>query len=205
MRTTPVVYAIFDLLYLDGHSLMERPYSERRAALESLDLSGTAWRVPAVHPGDGKRLLEATRSQGLEGVVAKRLDTRYEPGRRSGAWLKIKNTHRQEMVIGGWIPGEGRRTARIGALLMGVHENGAFRYAGRVGTGFTEKLLDDLRRRLEPLRRADSPFDAAPKLPREAVFVEPAPGRGDRVPRVDDRAGDARALVQGAAGRQGRA
>ncbi len=173
MRTTPVVYAIFDLLYLDGHSLMERPYSERRAALESLDLSGTAWRVPAVHPGDGKRLLEATRSQGLEGVVAKRLDTRYEPGRRSGAWLKIKNTHRQEMVIGGWIPGEGRRTARIGALLMGVHENGAFRYAGRVGTGFTEKLLDDLRRRLEPLRRADSPFDAAPKLPREAVFVDP--------------------------------
>ncbi len=176
MRTTPVVYAIFDLLYLDGHSLMERPYSERRAALESLELSGPAWRVPAVHPGDGKRLLDATRSQGLEGVVAKRLDTRYEPGRRSGAWLKIKNTHRQEMVIGGWIPGEGRRTARIGALLMGVHEDGAFRYAGRVGTGFTEKLLDDLRRRLEPLRRPDSPFDARggrDRIPREAVFVEP--------------------------------
>jgi bifunctional non-homologous end joining protein LigD len=173
MRTTPVVYAIFDLLYLDGHSLMERHYSERRAALESLELSGPAWRVPAAHPGDGKRLLEATRGQGLEGIVAKRLDTRYEPGRRSGAWLKIKNTHRQEMVIGGWIPGEGRRTARIGALLMGVHENGRFRYAGRVGTGFTEKTLDDLRRRLEPLRRADSPFDNASKLPREAVFVEP--------------------------------
>ena len=173
MRTTPVVYAIFDLLYLDGHSLMERPYSERHAALESLELSGPAWRVPAVHPGDGERLLEATRSQGLEGVVAKRLDTRYEPGRRSGAWLKIKNTDRQEMVIAGWLPGEGRRTDRIGALLVGVHENGKLRYAGRVGTGFTEKTLDDLRRRLSPLKRDTSPFDVAPKLPREAVFVEP--------------------------------
>jgi bifunctional non-homologous end joining protein LigD len=173
MRTTPVVYAIFDLLYLDGHSLMERPYSERRAALESLELSGTAWRVPAVHPGDGKRLLEATRSQGLEGVVAKRLDTRYEPGRRSGAWLKIKNTLRQEMVIAGWLPGEGRRTDRIGALLMGAYDDGELRYAGRVGTGFTEKTLDDLRRRLGPLKRETSPFDVSPKLPREAVFVDP--------------------------------
>ncbi len=85
MRSTPVVYAIFDLLYLDGHSLIDRPYSERRAALESLELSGPAWRVPAAHPGDGARLLEATEKQGLEGVVAKRLDWRYEPGRRSGA------------------------------------------------------------------------------------------------------------------------
>jgi bifunctional non-homologous end joining protein LigD len=171
--STPVVYAIFDLLYLDGRSLLDRPYSERRVVLESLELAGPAWRVPAVHPGDGARLLEATEKQGLEGVVAKRLDWRYEPGRRSGAWLKIKNTMRQELVIAGWIPGEGRRTARIGALLMGVYDDGAFRYAGRVGTGFTEKLLDELRRRLEPLRREESPFDDAPKLPREVVFVEP--------------------------------
>jgi bifunctional non-homologous end joining protein LigD len=172
-RTTPVVYAIFDLLYLDGHSLMERPYTERRAALESLELAGPAWRVPAVHPRDGERLLEATRQQGLEGVVAKRLDTRYEPGRRSGAWLKIKNTLRQEMVIAGWLPGEGRRTDRIGALLAGVYEDGKLRYAGRVGTGFTEKTLDDLRRRMAPLKRDTNPFDIAPKLPRQAVFVEP--------------------------------
>jgi bifunctional non-homologous end joining protein LigD len=171
--STPVVYAIFDLLYLDGHSLMDLAYSERRAKLESLELSGPAWRVPAAHPGHGTALLGATAEQGLEGVVAKRLDTRYEPGRRSGAWLKIKNTVRQELVIAGWIPGEGRRTARIGALLMGFYEDGAFRYAGRVGTGFTEKTLDDLRRRLAPLGREASPFDIAPKLPREAVFVEP--------------------------------
>ena len=171
--STPVVYAIFDLLYLDGHSLMELPYRERRARLESLELSGPAWRVPAAHPGQGTALLDATAKQGLEGVVAKRLDSRYEPGRRGGAWVKVKNTLRQELVIGGWIPGEGRRTARIGALMVGVYEDGKFRYAGRVGTGFTEKLLDDLRRRLEPLRRDTSPFEIAPKLPREAVFVEP--------------------------------
>jgi bifunctional non-homologous end joining protein LigD len=173
MRSTPVVYAIFDLLYLDGHSLIDLPYSERRARLESLDLKGPAWRVPAAHAGNGTQLLEATAKQGLEGVVAKRLDTRYEPGRRSGAWLKVKNTLRQELVIAGWIPGEGRRTARIGALLMGFYEDGKFRYAGRVGTGFTEKTLDDLRKRLAPLKRDTSPFDIAPRLPREAVFVEP--------------------------------
>jgi bifunctional non-homologous end joining protein LigD len=169
----PVVYAIFDLLYLDGHSLMELPYSERRARLEALSLSGPAWRVPAVHRGDGKLLLEATAQQGLEGIVAKRLECRYEPGRRSGNWLKIKHTMRQELVIGGWVPGEGRRSSRIGALLMGYYENGSFTYAGRVGTGFTEKTLDDLYKRLATLRRDTSPFDVGPKLPREARFVDP--------------------------------
>ncbi len=171
--STPVVYAIFDLLYLDGHVLMQLPYTERRARLEALELSGPAWRVPAAHLGEGTRLLEATEAQGLEGVVAKRLDSRYEPGRRGGAWIKVKNVLHQELVIGGWLPGEGRRSERIGALLMGYYENGRFRYAGRVGTGFTEKTLDDLARRLKPLRREPSPFDAAPKLPRNAVYVEP--------------------------------
>ncbi|MGN6872877.1 MAG: DNA ligase D [Solirubrobacteraceae bacterium] len=170
----PVLYAIFDLLYLDGQSLIELPYRERRERLESLNLSGPAWRVPANHPGEGKLLLEATAKQGLEGIVAKRLDCRYEPGRRSGNWLKIKHTMRQELVIGGWVPGEGRRASRIGALLMGYYENGSFVYAGRVGTGFTEKTLDEVYKRLAPLRRDTNPFDKAPKLPREAVFTEPS-------------------------------
>jgi bifunctional non-homologous end joining protein LigD len=171
--STPVVYAIFDLLYLDGQSLMELPYQGRRARLEELGLGGRAWRVPAAHSAGGARLLEATRTQGLEGIVAKRTDSRYEPGRRTGAWLKVKNTLRQELVIGGWLPGEGRRAERIGALLMGYYEDGEFRYAGRVGTGFTDKVLDDLAARLAPLRRDTSPFGSGPKLPREAVFVEP--------------------------------
>ena len=136
-QSTPVVYAIFDLLFLDGENLMGRPYSERREALEALELTGPAWRVPAAHPGQGRALLQATGAQGLEGVMAKRLDSRYEPGRRTGAWIKIKHTRRQELVIGGWIPGEGRRRESIGALLMGHFEDGRLRYAGRVGTGFT--------------------------------------------------------------------
>jgi len=114
-KEVPAVYAIFDLLHLDGESLLDRPYTERRAALEALGLGDVAWRVPAAHRGDGARLAAVTREQGLEGIVAKRLDSRYEPGRRSGAWLKIKHTQRQELVIGGWLPGEGRRADHIGA------------------------------------------------------------------------------------------
>jgi bifunctional non-homologous end joining protein LigD len=171
--STPVVYAIFDLLYVDGRSLLRLPYSERRAALDRLDLGGPAWRVPAAHHDNGARLLGATREQGLEGIVAKRLDSPYEAGRRSGAWVKVKNIIRQELVIGGWIPGEGRRANRIGALLMGYYEDGGFRYAGRVGTGFTEKTLDHLIKKLTPLKRKSSPFTNAPKLPKETVFAEP--------------------------------
>jgi bifunctional non-homologous end joining protein LigD len=172
--STPVVYAIFDLLYLDGHSLMALPYEERREHLDGLGLGGPAWRVPAVHPGRGRALLDATEAQGLEGVVAKRLDSRYEPGRRTGAWVKIKHVRRQELVICGWLPGEGRRADRIGALLMGYWtDDGRLSYAGRVGTGFTERTLNELARTLAPLRRADSPYDEAPKLPRNAVYVEP--------------------------------
>jgi bifunctional non-homologous end joining protein LigD len=184
MADTPVVYAIFDLLYLDGRSLLDLSYGERRERLEALDLSGPAWRVPARHGGDGVALLEATGKQGLEGVVAKRSDSRYESGRRTDAWVKVKHTSRQELVIGGWLPGEGRRSERIGALLVGYpdgeypgSENGTprrLRYAGRVGTGFTDAVLGDLSRRLAPLRRDENPFDPRPKLPRNAVYVEPS-------------------------------
>jgi bifunctional non-homologous end joining protein LigD len=176
-KSAPVVYAIFDLLYLDGRSLMGLAYDERRAALDELELGGPAWRVPAAFRGPahrGQALLDATEAQGLEGIVAKRRESRYEPGRRTGAWIKIKHTRRQELVIAGWLPGEGRRTDRIGALLMGVYEDGdRLRYAGRVGTGFTDRALEDLRDRLTPLRRDTSPFATAPKLPRNAMFVDP--------------------------------
>lgn len=171
--STPVVYAIFDLLFLDGRSLMGRPYTERREALEALGLSGPAWRVPAAHARRGRQLLAATAAQGLEGIMAKRSDARYEPGRRTGAWVKIKHTRRQELVIGGWIPGEGRRSESIGALLMGHYKDGRLRYAGRVGTGFTDRTLSQLTALLAPLRRDDPPFDPVPKLPREAQFAAP--------------------------------
>jgi bifunctional non-homologous end joining protein LigD len=169
----PVVYVIFDLLYLDGEDLMGLPYEKRRERLEALELAGPAWQTPAYHRQDGAALLDATRDQGLEGVVAKRLDSPYEPGRRSSGWVKVKNVHREDFVIGGWMPGEGNRVERIGALLVGEREaDGTLRYTGRVGTGFTAEMLDDLARRLAPLRRKDSPF-AKGRVPKGAQFVEP--------------------------------
>jgi bifunctional non-homologous end joining protein LigD len=182
-RAQPVHYMAFDLLHLDGRSLLELPYEQRRDLLEQLGLDGPAWRTPRFHRGGGQALLDATREQGLEGVVAKRLDARYEPGRRSGAWRKLRNRRRQELVIGGWIEGEGRRAGRVGALLLGVHERpgGPLRYSGRVGSGFSEAMLDELERRLEPLRRTRSPFRADPRRmgvgsarpPRGARYVAP--------------------------------
>ncbi len=169
----PVAYVVFDLLHLDGHSLMDRPYSERRRALEELALDGDAWRTPAAQVGDGSRLLAVSAEQGLEGLVAKRLDSRYEPGRRSAHWIKVKNARRQELVIGGWLPGEGRRAERIGALLVGYHEaDGGLRYAGRVGTGFTEATLERLSRRLTALHTDQSPFSSG-RMPKAARYCSP--------------------------------
>jgi bifunctional non-homologous end joining protein LigD len=175
-KETPVTYVIFDLLWLDGHSLMDLPYTERRARLAALDLGdGGRWRVPDHVVGHGEQLLAATAEQGLEGVIAKRLDSKYEPGRRTPAWLKIKHTARQEVVVGGWVPGDGRRRDRIGALLVGVRDDdGTLRHVGRVGTGFTEAELDRLAEKLRPLEREDSPFArGGPKIPRGAVFADP--------------------------------
>ncbi len=170
----PVTYLLFDVLHLDGRSLLDTPWEERRAALEALELEGRSWRTPAVHRGDGADFAAATAAQGLEGIVAKRVASPYEPGRRSGAWVKVKHVARQELVVGGWMPGEGRRRDSIGALLLGVHdEDGALRYAGRVGSGFTETELRRLSRLLGPLERADSPFEAGAKPPKGAVWTEP--------------------------------
>ena len=169
----PVSYVIFDLLWLDGHLTTGLAYRDRRRLLEELDLSGPCWRTPAAHEGDGAALLAATREQGLEGVVAKRLDSIYEPGRRSGAWSKVKNVLRQEVVIGGWSPGEGGRAATLGAICAGVHdEDGALRYVGKVGSGFTGETLDLVTGKLAPLRRDSSPFEGR-QPPRGTVFVEP--------------------------------
>jgi bifunctional non-homologous end joining protein LigD len=174
-KETPVTYVIFDLLWLDGHSLTDLPYTERRSRLAELELGdGERWRVPDYVTGHGAQLLQATNEQGLEGVLAKRLDSPYEPGRRSQCWVKVKNVERQEVVVGGWVPGDGKRRDRIGALLVGVWEEDRLRHVGRVGTGFTEAELDRLAQLLGPHEREDSPFAAGgPKIPRTAVFVEP--------------------------------
>jgi bifunctional non-homologous end joining protein LigD len=152
---------------------MRLPYTERRERLEGLGLDGPAWRVPRYSTADGEALLAASAQQNLEGIVCKRLDSPYEPARRGGTWLKVKNTRRQELVVGGWTPGEGRRTGRLGALHVGYQEGGALRYAGKVGTGFTDNELDRLEGLLTSLARESSPFDGRPQPPRGTRYVEP--------------------------------
>jgi bifunctional non-homologous end joining protein LigD len=172
-RSTPVVYMVFDVLHLDGRSLLDVPYRERRGLLEGLGLNGAAWDTPGSREGDGAAFLAASRERGLEGVMAKRLDSQYRPGRRSPAWVKVKNLQRARLVIGGWMPGEGRRNRRIGALLVGRRDDGgALEYAGRVGTGFTESELDRLLERLGPLESERNPF-ARGRGPRGARWTRP--------------------------------
>jgi bifunctional non-homologous end joining protein LigD len=177
MKTHPVVYVVFDLLYLDGEDVTCEPYTRRRELLEGLELSGESWQTPGYSVGHAKELLAASKEQGLEGVMLKRLDSAYSPGKRTGTWLKVKNTSRQEMVIGGWTPGEGRRRNHLGALLVGYFEEDGgkpvLRYGGKVGTGFKAQDLTALAARLAPLERKTSPFGAGTKPPKGATFVEP--------------------------------
>ena len=172
----PVSYLAFDLLWLDGGSLLEQRYARRRELLETLGLQGGRWQVPPSFAGEsGADIQAVSRQQNLEGIVAKRLASRYEPGRRSPAWRKIKNVSRQEFVIGGWMPGEGGRAGWIGSLLVGVYADGSLVYCGHVGTGFTQQTLRMLDGKLAPLRRDTSPFDGP--VPAEdaryARWVEP--------------------------------
>lgn len=173
-REVPVTYIVFDLLHLDGRSLFGEPYEERRRLLDEFGLDGPNWQAPPYQRGDGAALLAATRAQRLEGVVAKRLTSKYRPGRRSTEWLKIKNVLRQEVVIGGWLPGQGRLEGELGSLLVGYHEpDGTLTFAGKVGTGFDDATRRMLKERLAPLRIDASPFTGRQPQP-EAIFVEPA-------------------------------
>lgn len=170
--SSPLAYLVFDVLHLDGRSTRDLSWLERRALLESLELAGAGWQTPNAHIGSGAAVYEASRARKLEGVIAKRTASPYAAGRRSRDWLKIKNTCRQEFVIGGWLPGAGNRTGRIGALLAGYHdETGALRFAGKVGTGFTDAELTRLRSLFEARARSDSPFvDRVPY--KNARYVE---------------------------------
>jgi bifunctional non-homologous end joining protein LigD len=163
---TPVAYVVFDLLHLDGHDTTPLTYRDRRRLLADLVDPGPAWQVPAHHESDGAALLDAVTDQRLEGIVGKRLDSRYEPGRRSPSWRKVKVRRRQEMVVGGWTRGEGGRSGRLGALLVGCHdpavpgagEPDRLVFAGAVGSGFTGAELDRLHARMAPAATERCPF-----------------------------------------------
>lgn len=172
-KQSPVSLVVFDLLWLDGYSVMGESYENRRELLSSLDLDAERWQTPDYATSDGAALLAATAEQGLEGVMAKRLDSKYEPGRRSQLWVKVKNSNRQEVVIGGWTGGQGKRADTVGALLVGLHEGDELRYVGRLGTGFDEAELKRLTGLLGKLERKTSPFADDGKLPKGAHFVEP--------------------------------
>ncbi|MDQ3147134.1 MAG: non-homologous end-joining DNA ligase [Actinomycetota bacterium] len=173
-ETTPAVYFAFDLLHLEDRSTLDLPWTERRRLLDDLAVRGPSWATPPAFPaGEGDATLAVARDRGLEGVVAKRLDSVYRPGVRSKAWVKTKLLAREEFVIGGWAPGEGSRDGGIGALLVGLPAGaGRLRYCGAVGTGFTATELVRLAARLGPDVTAQSPFTVTvPK--RDAVFVVP--------------------------------
>jgi bifunctional non-homologous end joining protein LigD len=176
-REVPVSYVVFDVLHLDGQSLLGLSYDERRRCLESLGLSGGSLATgDSYRDVSGADVLAAAEQRGLEGIIAKRRDSPYRPGRRSGEWLKVKNVRTQEVVIGGWTEGNGERSSSFGALLLGIPEVDGLRYVGKVGTGFGEQARSELLRSLRPLARKTSPFSAGLSPPETALahFVRPA-------------------------------
>jgi bifunctional non-homologous end joining protein LigD len=175
-RAVGVLYYVFDVLFLDGVSLLRKSYDDRRRVLEAMRLHGKRVSVPAQLAGPASHALAESDRRHLEGIVAKRADSVYEAGRRSSAWLKIKLWRTQDVVVVGWRPGAGRRAGGIGSLLLAVNGADGLEYAGRVGTGFTDAALAVLLRRLEPLRRKTSPVATTvpPEDAGDAVWVRPA-------------------------------
>lgn len=176
---TPVVFVAFDLLHLAGTDTWHLPYTERRRLLTDVLEPGPSWQAPAHHLGGGGELLDAARTQGLEGIMAKRPDRPYEPGRRSASWRKVKVRPTQEFVVGGWTVGSGTREGRMGSLLLGGHDtDGRLVYVGNVGTGFTDADVDRWTARLSSLQTDRCPFDPPPPrgpTTRGARWVRPEP------------------------------
>lgn len=162
-QQVPATFMVFDLLRLDGSDLTDLPLEKRREVLSGLDLAGSTWQVPASYD-DGAMLFDATLQQGLEGIVSKRLSSRYVFGQRTPHWLKFAHRHRLSYVVGGWRPQEGT-TSRLGAVLVGEPTATGLMYRGRVGSGIGGKVSAALSDLLAPLERADSPFaDDVPRI-----------------------------------------
>jgi bifunctional non-homologous end joining protein LigD len=170
------VLYVFDLLELEGEPLVDLPLAERRERLEAVLAPTAAVRLSEGFE-DGEALFAAAEEQRLEGIVSKRLDSRYEAGKRSRCWLKVKATGRQEFVVAGYTRGEGRRAGSFGSLVLAAYRGNELTWVGNVGTGFGEREIQRLLGLLRPLERETSPFPAPPKMPRvrkgDVVWVEP--------------------------------
>jgi bifunctional non-homologous end joining protein LigD len=176
-KTYPAQLLLFDILELNGQSLIKKTYQERREILEEFvpAMPGSRIQVPPIFEGDLRAARETADQLRLEGVVAKRRNSIYQPGRRAHTWLKIKLHRMQEVVIGGWREGQGRRGGGVGSLLMGIPTEAGLRYVGRVGSGFNDRQLDDIQAKLERLRRKTSPFLDVPREDaRDAHWVKPS-------------------------------
>ncbi|WP_369258882.1 non-homologous end-joining DNA ligase [Geodermatophilus amargosae] len=170
----PVTYLVFDLLVDGDRGLLDLPYEERRERLDALGPEGHRWVATPWFRGGGPGVHAASRDNGLEGVVAKRLDSAYRPGVRSPEWRKVKHLRMQSVVVGGWRPGRGRRAGGVGSLLVGVHDDdGRLVYAGHVGTGFTDAALRELGDLLTPRRGTPFAGDLPRDVARDARWAEP--------------------------------
>ena len=174
---TQIIYAVFDVLEVDAITVTDLPLEERRERLEALlDERQRTVQISDFFD-DGEALYEAALEQGLEGVMAKRKGSRYLEGKRTRDWLKIKTHHRQEFVICGYTKGQGRRSGRFGSLVLGMYRGDELVWVGNCGTGFTEREIDELLRKLEPLVTDEPPFAVIPKMPKvrkgDVVWVKP--------------------------------
>jgi bifunctional non-homologous end joining protein LigD len=162
----PLVYYVFDVLEVEGRSLIGLPFEDRHARLaELLDGRGSTVRLSETFD-DGVALFEAAKRHGLEGIMAKRTRSVYQPGARSRDWLKVKTSERQEFVVVGYTKGKGRRAGTFGSLVLAVSRDGRLEWVGNCGTGFTEEETERLLGRLRPLERKTAPFDPPPRMPR---------------------------------------
>jgi bifunctional non-homologous end joining protein LigD len=171
---TPFVYEVFDLLWLDGRSLLDEPLEDRRRLLAGALRADPRVRLSEHIEGDGIAFFEAARARSLEGIMAKDRNSRYEPGKRSMVWQKVKIRPEQELVVGGMTRGTGK-AVELGALLVGFYEDGALRYAGKVGAGFNDRIRAELLGKLEPLVVDAPPFAVPPPrlVSRSAIWLRP--------------------------------
>ncbi|GAA3020953.1 ATP-dependent DNA ligase [Streptomyces fulvorobeus] len=163
-QQVPAHLIIFDVLFLDATSVTELHYAQRRALLEGLGLAGAYWSTPASVVGHGAQALEMSKVAGLEGLVAKRLTSVYEPGVRSRAWIKIRHVRSLDVIVGGWVPGHGRLAGLPGALLLGEYSEGGLRYAGSVGTGWSDTERVALAELLQAATTGSCPFTQVPPI-----------------------------------------